>query len=175
MTKSSRGKELIPRAVRKIINELSREWIDWQTAANRLDEYYRRHRIKRRRLVRLHGDSHHQIISVVKALAAGETLRAVADKISSSDDDRLRLVERIKEQFYEAALGKPDESFVDRAKRRQEYERALNDGMKPENRVKVCVDGQGVATLLTQDEIFAMLDERFSPEKMAYLNELVKK
>lgn len=178
MTKINRGKELIPRAVMKILNDFSRQWIDWQTAKKRIDEYYKRHRIKRCGLIKLHGNSRHQIVEVVRARASGQGLKSIVVKMELSrgaEHDTSRMVQRIVKQLYDAAQGKSGESYQDRFKRRKEYELALNNGIKPENHVKVCVDAYGVATLQTKGEIFAMFDKQFSRENIDYLNGLAKK
>ena len=168
----------MPRAVMKILNDFFRQWIDWQTAKERIDEYYKRHRIKRHHPIKLHGDSRHLIVEVVRARACGQGLKSIVAHIELSravEHDKSRMVQRIVEQLYEAAKGKSGESYQDRFKRRKEYERALNDGVKPENHVKVCVDAYGVATLQTKGEIFAMFDKQFSRENIDYLNRLAKK
>lgn len=170
-----REKELIPATIRKILRDYSRGWINCDTAWARIDAYYKRHKIKQRRLVNLHG-SNDLNIRVIRARAAGLKQQDIAQQICrSKNDDPLRLIQRIEKQFKGAVFGEDGDSMLDRYKRRQEYCRALNYGAKPHERVSVCTDNNGMMTLLTGAEVFKMLEERFSPELMEFLNSQAKK
>lgn len=172
---SNREKEFMPHALWTIVRHYKYGWIDTDTASARIDAYYKRNKLKRRRLVKLHG-SNGLNIRVIRERAAGLSQPEIAERICrSKNDDPLRLIQRIEKQFREAVYGVAADSMLDRHKRRQEYCRALNYGAEPHARVSVCTDNNGKMTLLTGAEVFKMLEERFNPELIEFLNQQAKK
>ena len=158
---------LIPEGLLKIIHMFCNGWIDSNTAQKRIDGYCKLHRIKRKRSLKIHGTPE-KIRIVINARKNRKTQLQAAELIARFiDDEPLRLVQRIERQIKTVSNGG--------YKKRQPYEQAINKNMSPSEWLHVVSDNENEPTLMSKKEVFTMLDKRFSPENIEYLNALSKK